>query len=129
MLKKVFGHFFQNKLAILLIFVGSLVWSLTLIRSGLKYSFGLGFWGPNAHDGIWHIALAESLVKGTLNNPIFAGYKLTNYHLGFDAILALLNKITSIPIVTLYFQIIPPILAVLVGILSYKLILSWSKSK
>ena len=100
-----------------------------MLRSGLKYSFGLGFWGPNAHDGIWHIALAESLAKGTLNNPIFAGYKLTNYHLGFDAFLALLNKISSIPIITLYFHIIPPILAVLVGILSYRLIFSWSKSK
>ena len=100
-----------------------------MIRSGLKYPFGLGFWGPNAHDGIWHIALAENLAKGTLNNPIFAGYELTNYHLGFDAILAFLNKISSIPIITLYFQILPPILAVLIGILSYKLIFSWSKSK
>ena len=129
MLKKVLRFFSQNSPAIILVLAGSAIWSLTLMRSGLKYPFGIGFWGPNAHDGIWHIALAENLARGSLDNPIFAGFALTNYHLGFDVLLAVLARITSISAVTLYFQILPPIFALLIGVLSYKLIFSWSKSK
>ena len=62
-----------------LIILGSLTWSLTMFRSGLKYSFGYGYWGPNGHDGIWHIALSESLSRGFLDNPVFAS--AINYHL------------------------------------------------
>ena len=57
MLKKVTKQFSL----VSLIIVGTLTWSLTMIRSGLLYKFGYGFWGPNGHDGIWHIALANNL--------------------------------------------------------------------
>jgi len=100
-----------------------------MVRSGLNYDFGLGYWGPNGHDGIWHVALAESLSKGTLMMPIYAGAQIKNYHLGFDLLLALINKLTNIPINYLYFQIIPPILAMLIGILTYNFVLNWRNSK
>jgi len=49
----------NNKPAALLIIIGSLVWSLTMVKSGLcwdaKCVGGIGFWGPNGHDGVWHI--------------------------------------------------------------------------
>ncbi|MEJ2348133.1 MAG: hypothetical protein P8Y17_02985 [Patescibacteria group bacterium] len=100
-----------NKIQIFLILAGTIVWSLTMVRSGLIYDFGMGFWGPNGHDGVWHIALAESLARGSLENPVFAGNLLKNYHIGFDLILAALNKITTIPISFLYFQFSPPLIA------------------
>jgi hypothetical protein len=112
-----------------LIILGSLTWSLTMIKSGWAYPYGLGFWGANGHDGIWHITLAESLSKGTLAMPIFAGAKIQNYHIGFDLLLALLHKFTSIPVTYLYFQVLPPVLAVLIGLLTYKFIFEWTKSK
>ncbi len=115
------------KLTILIIF-GSLSWSLTMIKSGLVYSFGMGFWGPNAHDGVWHIALANSLARGTWEMPVFSGEIIKNYHIGFDLLLAFLHKITFIPINTLYFQILPPIFALTIGILVYKFVLKWKFS-
>lgn len=119
----------KNVKANLLILLGSVLWSLTMFKSGLKYSFGYGFWGPNGHDGIWHIALANSLANGNLNNPVFAGELLKNYHLGFDTLLALLHKLTFIKISTLYFQILPFIFALLIGFLTYQFVYSWRKSK
>lgn len=100
-----------------------------MVKSGLMYPLGIGFWGPNGHDGIWHISLAESLARGSFDMPTFAGERLKNYHIGFDLVIALINKITSIPVSALYFQIIPPILAVLVGVLTYKFVLAWTKSE
>jgi hypothetical protein len=88
----------------------------------------MGFWGANGHDGIWHIALAESLSKGSLGMPIFSGFKLQNYHIGFDLIIAIIHKITSIPISNLYFQVLPPILSLLIGFLVYRFVSSWTKS-
>lgn len=115
--------------ALLLIITGSVVWSLTMVKSGIGYGYGIGFWGPNGHDGVWHIALASSLAKGSLEMPVFAGEVIKNYHIGFDLILAALNKATLIPISVLYFQIIPPILAFATGVLVYKFIIYWKKDK
>ena len=100
-----------------------------MVKSGWPYPFGLGFWGANGHDGIWHIALIENLAKGSLEMPIFTGYKIQNYHIGFDLILAAIHKVTFIPTVNLYFQVVPPILALLVGILTYRLVRVWTKSE
>jgi hypothetical protein len=112
-----------------LIFIGTISWSLTMIKSGWIYVYGMGFWGANGHDGVWHIALSESLAKGSFQMPVFAGHALQNYHIGFDLLLAVLHKVTFIPIVNLYFQMIPPILALLVGILTYKFVFDWTKSE
>src|SRR3990167_10107086 len=131
MLKRVLKLSFQevNLSGITLILVGTFVWSLVMFKSGLTYSFGMGFWGPNAHDGVWHIALAQSISKGTWEMPIFAGETIKNYHIGFDLLLAILHKLTFIPIHTLYFQVLPPILAFGFGLFVYLFILSWNNSK
>lgn len=130
MFKKFYSHFFQGNSRLLgLVLIGTLTLSLTMFKSGLVYSFGMGFWGPNGHDGIWHIALAESLAKGSWQMPVFAGETIKNYHIGFDLILAIIHKLTFIPIHTLYFQIIPPILALGIGLFVYLFILTWKKSK
>ena len=112
-----------------LILIGSIIWSLTMVRSGINYNFGLGFWGPNGHDGVWHMALANNLAKGSLENPVFAGENIKNYHIGFDLLLALLHKITNISISHLYFQILPTLFAVLIGFLVYKFVYLWRGSK
>ena len=89
----------------------------------------MGFWGPNGHDGVWHIALINHLADGNWQMPVFAGEALKNYHVGFDLLLAILHKITTIPVQVLYFQIIPPIIALLTGLLTYKFVYLWKKSK
>ena len=75
-----------------LIVLGSLVWSLTMVKSGLTYSYGMGFWGPNGHDGIWHLSLIEGLSLGNWKMPIFAGESISGYHIGFDLIVSFLKK-------------------------------------
>ena len=112
-----------------LVVIGALSWSLTMIKSGLVYSYGMGFWGPNGHDGIWHMALINSFAKGLWQIPVFAGENIRNYHIGFDLIVAMLHKITFIPVVNLYFQIIPPILSFLVGYAGYRFVFVWTKSR
>lgn len=97
------------------------MWSLTMVKSGLVYDYGMGFWGANAHDGLWHVSLVESLSQGSLKLPIFSGETIHNYHIGFDLILATVSKLTHIPPLNLYFQVVPPIIAVLIGYLSYLL--------
>jgi hypothetical protein len=59
---------------------------------------------------------------------VFAGERLQNYHIGFDLLIALISKTTFIPVHTLYFQIIPILLAILIGTLSYLFILNWKDS-
>lgn len=129
MLKRYLQVFSENKLIFWLILLGTIAWSLTMVKSGIVYSYGMGFWGPNGHDGVWHIALSKGLVKGSWQMPIFAGEAIKNYHIGFDLILAVLHKLTFIPVNVLYFQILPPILALFIGIYSYKFILAWTKDK
>lgn len=114
---------------VFLVFFGMIAWSITMVKSGFVYSYGIGFWGPNGHDGVWHIALANSLSRGSLEMPVFAGEQLKNYHIGFDLLLAGLHKLTFIPAATLYFQIIPPFLALAIGILVYRFVYLWKKSK
>lgn len=97
------------------------MWSLTMVKSGLVYDYGMGFWGANAHDGLWHVSLIESLSQGSLKLPIFSGETIRNYHIGFDLILATMSKLTRIPPLNLYFQVVPPIMAILIGYLSYRL--------
>ena len=108
MVKKYLMQLLKNNLYIL-IFLGSLSWSLTIIKSGWKYSYGLGFWGANGHDAIWHLALINSLVKEFPNflvdMPVFAGEQLQNYHVGFDWVVTVIYMITKIPTPFLYFQI------------------------
>lgn len=126
MLKKALKQYLTVSLLILF---GSVVWSLTMIKSGIMYTFGHGFWGPNGHDGIWHIALSESLSRGSLINPVFSGEVLKNYHLGFDIVLTFIHKLTSISVSILYFQVLPVIFAILIGYLVYVFVLSWRGSK
>lgn len=111
-----------------LIILGSVVWAVTAVKSGLIYNFGMGFWGPHGHDGVWHISLIRSLALGTLAMPIFAGENIKNYHLGFDLLVAVLHRFTALPITFLYFQLLPLIFALLIGLQSYKLVYTWTKS-
>ncbi len=92
-----------------------------MFKSGLKYEYGIGFWGPNGHDAIWHLSLINQLKQNIPpNNPIYSGTSLSNYHWGYDLFVALISKITQINPSFLYFQILPIIFAIIIGFLSYK---------
>jgi len=121
--------FKKNKIIpTIIILLGTAILSLTMIRSGLSYDFGLGFWGPNGHDGIWHLSLINQLQQNIPPlNPVFSGTTLSNYHWGFDLFAAILGKIfTNNSFV--YFQFLPIIFGLLLGIVSFKLIKQTTKN-
>jgi len=107
--------------------LGSAIWSAAMVKNGLTYAYGVGFWGPHGHDAIWHLSLINSLAKGSWQLPMYAGAPLHNYHFGFDFLVAGLTKLTTIPANIWYFQILPPVFALTIGFLVYKLTRSlWS---
>lgn len=128
-IKKLASAIKVNVWALLLVTGGTLTWSLTMIKSGLFYDKGMYFWGANGHDGVWHIALANSLSQGSWKIPVFAGNDIQNYHIGFDIFLAILTKITLIPVQVLYFQILPPLFAFFIGYFAYRFVYLWKDSR
>ncbi|MFA5532653.1 MAG: hypothetical protein WDA13_03625 [Candidatus Shapirobacteria bacterium] len=119
-----------NILLIVLILIGSFFTVMTMFRSGLTYDFGIGFWGPNGHDAIWHLSLINQLKQNIPpKNPIFSGTILNNYHIGFDLITAAISNLLNISSSTLYFRILPIIFAILIGLLSYSLAYLITKNK
>ncbi len=109
------------KKTLLLIIIGTLLTSFTMLRSGLREDFGMGFWGPNGHDAIWHLAVANHMFDGLpVVNPVLSGNALTNYHLGYDLILATVSKLTGITTLNLYFRLFPLFIAFLLGFLTFK---------
>jgi len=114
----------------LLMIVGMATQIMTMVKSGLLYPFGMGFWGPNGHDGIWHLALIQELTRHfPPQSPVFAGQPLFNYHYLFDLIVALIHKLTRLPVINLYFQIFPIILSGFLGILTYLLVKRLTKNR
>lgn len=113
----------QTALTLVLWLFSALIFASTMFRSGLVYDFGVGFWGPNGHDAVWHLALIESLKHSVPpENPLFAGVVLKNYHWGFDLAVALMSKVSRVSSSILYFQLIPLIFALSIGIVCYKLV-------
>ncbi len=117
---------------ILLITVGTLSWTLTMVKSGLCWGGdclnGLGFWGPNGHDGVWHIAIIKSLSRGNFEMPIFPPEMIKNYHIGFDLLVSIIHKVTFLPISILYFQILPILLALGIGIGAHLFVSRWMRA-
>lgn len=118
---------------VLVTVLGTIFQAIPVFKSGLRYDFGIGFWGPNTHDGVWHIALIEQLIKSVPpQNPIFAGTTLKNYHYFYDLLVAATNYISRIDVLDLVFRFYPILFSLLLGIGSYYLcicVVSGGKNK
>lgn len=112
----------------ILLFLGVVLQGITMYRSGLIYEFGMGFWGANGYDGVWHISLANQVLKSfPPPYPTFSGTNLENYHFFFDLLLSLTNKVSGIPIKFLYFQVFPFIFSLCLGLLSFLVGYYWRR--
>lgn len=113
----------RNNLIFLgVIIIGTVFQTLPTFRSGLTYPYGLGLWGPNTHDGVWHIALINQLVKAVPpENPIFSGVSVKNYHFFYDILIACTNYLTQLSITDLVFRFYPILFSMLLGIGTYYL--------
>jgi len=106
----------------LLLFLGTLSQGVTVFKNGLPQNFGLGFWGPNGHDAIWHLSIISELKNHfPPQNPVFAGELLKNYHYFSDLVVAQTASITQIPILDLYFRFFPAFVSLLFGLVVFVL--------
>ena len=107
----------KNWTLYLVILVGVIFQIIPVFRSGLQFGYGLGFWGPNAHDGVWHIALINQIDKNLPPvNPIYSGVILKNYHYLYDLLVSISSEITKILPIDLVFRFFPILFSLLLGI-------------
>lgn len=117
-------------LIFLLIIAGTIFQIVPTFKNGLVYPYGLGFWGPNTHDGVWHISLINQLIKSVPpQNPIFAGQILKNYHYFYDLLVAASAYLTKIPVMDLVFRFYPILFSLSLGIGTYYLTLDLFQEK
>ena len=120
----------KNLAAVSLIGIGAIFQQLPVFKNGLNYPFGLGFWGPNTHDGVWHLSLINQLIKDVPpQNPVFPGEILKNYHYFYDLLVALTYYVSGIPAPDLLFRFYPVTFSLILGILSFYLIKIFNPSK
>src|SRR3989339_1105257 len=109
--------------------VCTLALSLPMVRNGLTYQFGLGFWGPSGHDGIWHLSLITHLHNPfSVKNPSFSGQSLINYHPFFDILTALVAQSLHLPESFVLFQIMPIFMSLILLYLSFLVGQSFTKT-
>ncbi len=116
--------------AAVVVILGTVFQSLPLIRSGWVYDFGIGFWGPLGHDGIWHQALIGQLIKQVPpQNPVLSGEVLSNYHYFFDLLIAETFRLSQIPVLDLLYRFYPITFSVLLGLGTYLLVTKMTGNK
>jgi len=101
----------KNPFTAALIVVAAICQLIVIIPSGSHYCFngicGDFFWGVHEHDGIWHIAVAESAFNVfPPRNPILAGASLSGYNALLDYILFLFSLVGLSPLL-MYFKVLP----------------------
>ena len=124
----------QNRKYSKTLFLGLVLGFLSLIPvvfSGQVYSFGLGLWGPNGHDAVFHLSVINSLKDSLLSlaHPQLSGFFLQNYHLGVDWLVALTSKLTGLEAANLFFFWLPVVLVAMIVFQLIKLLTSWKFSK
>lgn len=104
----------------LLFLLGTLGQLALIAPSGTIQNGDLVFWASNAHDASWHIALTNEINSGfPLQNPVFAGAKLVNYHFFSDIAPALFTKYLGFSSLDLYFRFFPLLYSLLFGGAAY----------
>jgi len=100
-----------------------------MLKSGLIYDFGLGFWGPNGHDAIWHLGLITQILESFPPlHPVFSGFLLSNYHWGYNLFTAIISYLLPFSLLDIYFRILPITFALFLGIFTYTLGFKLSKN-
>ncbi len=103
-----------------LFLLGTLGQLALIAPSGTTRDGNLVFWASNGHDASWHIALTNEISSGfPLQNPVFAGAKLVNYHFFSDIAPALFNKYLGLSSLDLYFRFFPLLYSLLLGGAAY----------
>lgn len=121
----------SHKAFFLLTFIIGIVGMLAVnAPSGFPYKDGIYFWSSHGHDGVWHIALMESMKSSVFpfQNPEFSGVKLQNYHFFVDLLMSEFSRLFHFSSLDTYFRFMPVVFAALLGLASFIFVRSWAKS-
>lgn len=117
-------------IASFIILLGVVFQTAPLMKTGMEYSLGVGYWGPLARDGVWHEALVGMLSKGVPPIlPGFALYELSNYHYFYDLLVLVTHQLSGVGVKNLIYIVYPIIFSTLLGVGVYRLTWKLWKSK
>jgi hypothetical protein len=123
--------FLKDKKLVLIILAAIIVQGIINFPSGHLFKSGLMFWSSQGNDGLWHVAVMEEVKKNMpLDNPIYAGENLYNYHYLSDIIMGEFGRIY--PVFTsldLYFRFFPVVLSFFISLSVFSFVARWRKSK
>lgn len=98
----------QQKLFLVIAFLGMLVQGIVLFNSGFKSEAGLEFNELSYHDSIWHIYLINELQENfPPRHGGFSGALINNYHFLSDLTVASIAKYFPLNTLELYFRALP----------------------
>lgn len=105
----------KNKLVFLFILVSLSIQLLGIVGSGLPDNDGnRTYHRLQSSDGLFHVAFAQSMVKDfPPMQPGAAGLPITNYHYWSNLYIAEISRIFQVPVDTLFFQMTPIMIGML----------------
>lgn len=121
-------YFCTTSLQKIILVIGTIVLLVPVIGSGWRTKTGISYYWINGFDGLYHLSLSRALVESV--PPIEPGaYDLVvkNYHYLSNLLIADLARVWQLPINHLYFQFLPVLIAVLLGLVTIALLRQWSK--
>ena len=124
----------KNWLVALILLLAFFLSLMVVVPSGLRYckntSCGVMFWGANEHDGIWHLAVSNTLfLRSPYETPNMSGQRLGGYNYLLDFLIATTGRLTSINTSTLYFQILPVLWFSVFAFCTFRFARAYSKTK
>lgn len=109
---------YVQKHAVLSVFMGiaALITSGTLMGSWLPLEKGIYIQDGQQQDSLWHIALTRQLLISVPPvHPSAADLTVQNYHYFYNILIAVFSRTFYIPITTLYYQVFPLIICLLLA--------------
>ena len=113
-----------------LIIFGSLTMVYLTWRSGNYQNGDLLFYGVNAQDSIFHLALIGSLISNFPPfHPGLSGVYFHGYHFFYDFLISNFSKFYQINVFDLFFRFFPVLISLMYGLTSFALakFLKWKK--
>ena len=105
-------------MAISLIIICAILQSFTLSIGTQVTPNGRSF--PAIHDTMWTIAISNEISKQVPpQNPAFSGITLKNHHFFYPLFISAIQNTVHLPIITLYYYILPPLVSGIFGISIY----------
>lgn len=118
-----------DRLALILIVLGVIVQVYPVFGSGMKYEDGIRFFHVNGTDGVLQLGYIQSMIRTF--PPLEPGISasLVNYHYWSNLAISELARIWNIPVIHLFFQYIPPLIAGITAVALYFVIQTFGGSK